>query len=90
MKKESDFSFSIDSGFSNWELGTGNYDSGIINTYHGIVSVYAQGDEECSHSTSLRFVHNGRCFVRSWKKRFSRRGIAMLAKKFSKEIFINS
>jgi len=81
-----DFSFSIGTGFSNWDIGNDDYDSGVINTINGIVSAYAQGDKEAFHSTQLRFVKNGRCHNRSWDKRYSRRGMAKLAREFSKEI----
>lgn len=67
-------------------VGGRHYDDGVVATPHGFVDVYAQGDNECYHMTSLRFIHKQMVYSRHIHKRMTRRGMAMVAKRFAKEI----
>jgi hypothetical protein len=61
---------------------------GVVFTPHGIVEVYAQGDDVHRHSTRLRFFKDGYVYCRLWNKRYSHRGIATKAKQFAKELSV--
>jgi hypothetical protein len=60
---------------------------GAVFTCHGIVLVYAQGDDEYTHHTRLDFVWQGRLYMRDFNgKRYSPRGLVTLADRFAAEI----
>ncbi len=65
-----------------------NYEDGIVFTPHGIVHVYSQGDEEKKHRphTYIRFVYQGRMHIRTLNKKYTRRGLAIMAGKFIREV----
>ena len=63
-----------------------DYLEGSVSTKHGYVICYAQGDENCSHITTIRFIHEGRMYVRTFNKRYSKRGIVTKANQFVTEI----
>lgn len=84
----SDHSFLMGRDTFNWsEVRPEGWTTGCIVTPHGIVRVYAQGDDEHCHTTSLTIVHDGRLHSRDFHgKRYSSRGIVTVAKKFAKDI----
>jgi hypothetical protein len=86
-----DDKFSVGRGFSRIEIiknASGDYDLGVVFTPHGIVSVYAQGDENYTHLTRIDIVREGTTYVRNFNgKRYSKRGISKVAKAFAKEVF---
>lgn len=65
-----------------------NFEDGIIFTPQGIVHVYSQGDKEKNHkqSTFLRMIYKGRMYLQRRKKRYSKRGLAIIAGKFAREV----
>ena len=65
----------------------GNYITGEVITPECIVSIYSQGDKDSFAHTRLDIVKNGRLIMRSINKRYSKRGLVTLAKKFAKEIY---
>ena len=61
-------------GFSRTEERDGWTDGEIVTPW-GIVSVYAQGDDEYTHHTRLDFVHGGRLHIRNFSgKRYTDSG----------------
>ena len=60
--------------------------SGLVFTKNGLVEVYAQGDDVIGHTTYFIFVINGRCYYRNFNRKYSKRYIVTLAKRFSDEI----
>ena len=90
MGKYTDDSMAINEGFSRiktvWGTGVSWLDGEVI-TEQGMVSIYAQGDDNCFAHTRLDFVFEGRLHMRNYpNKRYTKRGIAMLAKRFAHEI----
>jgi hypothetical protein len=72
---------------TSWIRDYQGWTEGSIATEWGIVSVYSQGDDRFSHSTRMDIVHDGRCIARNiYGKRYSKRGLVTLAKRFAKEI----
>lgn len=66
---------------------TGDYLDGSVFTPDGIVHAYAQGSgSSIFPHTKLDFVWKNTVYSKSFNKRYSKRGIAMLARKFAKEI----
>ena len=66
---------------------TKGYADGEVLTPFGIVSVYAQGDQQNAPHTRLHFVWYGRLHMRSFSgKRYSPRGIVTKAMEFAREI----
>jgi hypothetical protein len=61
-----------------WEVGT-------VLTPNGIVDVYAQDDY-----TRLDFVHAGRLHIRTYRKRYGKRGIVTLAGRMARDISANA
>jgi hypothetical protein len=89
------YSLSVGSGFGRTELRQmqhryADWLDGEVITYHGIVSIYAQGDDEFRPSTQLTFVWKGRMHVKSYNKRYTQRGIVTLAKRFANEIVLSN
>lgn len=73
-------------GFSRTE-DRENWTDGEVVTPWGIVSVYAQGDENTTKHTRLDFVWGGRLHMRNFSgKRYSKRGIKTKAMQFAKDI----
>ena len=85
--KVNDNRHSIGEGYSNIHHNKEyDYLDGIVYTKHGIVSVYSQGDDRFTHSTFLCFAVNGRCYTRRINRRYSKRYLVTLAKRFADEI----
>ena len=63
-----------------------NYLEGTVTTPYGMVSVYSQGDEKSSAYTRLDIVINGRQFSRSIYRRYTQRGLVVVAGRFAEEI----
>lgn len=60
---------------------------GEVLTPHGIVSVYAQGDDLHHYSSRLDYVVNGRLHMRNFNNvRLTPRGLATAARKFAAEV----
>lgn len=63
------------------------YTDGEVLTPVGIVSVYAQGDDQNVPHTRLDFVFDGRLYMRNFiGKRYSPRGLVTKALEFADEI----
>ena len=75
-------------GYLNWTPGTrrNGWDQGDLYSPYGIVSVYAQGDDRFKPHTRLDFVKDGRCYTRSFDRRYSRRYCKTLALRFAKQM----
>lgn len=66
----------------------GNYRSGVVKTFHGIVAVYAQDERPF---TRLTFLLNGQWFDRTINgKSYTARGLVTLANRYAKECVIES
>lgn len=81
-----DDGWSVGDGFTNWEPGLKGYESGLCATPHGFVDIFIQGDDKHRNHTTLRFIHDGRVWMRSYSYRFTRHGAASKAKQFAREI----
>jgi hypothetical protein len=57
------------------------YWGGAVATPHGYVEVFSQKDW-----TALNFAHQGRMHRRSIRREYTKRGLAILAGRFAKEI----
>ena len=66
--------------------GKSTYLVGHVMTEYGTVGIYTQGDDKNFHHTRLDFPHGKTCYVRTFNKRYSERGIVTVAKKFAKEV----
>lgn len=73
-----------------WDFTSADYDSGTIKTDHGIVRAYAHGDDDKSGYTQLRIVKDGEGYERRWGKRYSRRFMVTLARRFAADLFEQS
>lgn len=62
------------------------YDIGTVRTFHGLVEVYAQGDERHRNLTRLTVCIRGRLYSRQWMDRYSHRRIVTLAKRFAADM----
>jgi len=71
---------------NNHKCGNSDWDSGHVETRHGIVSIYAQGDAKNIHISTLRFAHNGIVHVRQFPKRYTKTGLAAVATRYAREI----
>lgn len=72
--------------YARWNgFGLG-YEIGTMVTPYGNVNIYSQGDDKSIHYTELGFAYEGCQYTRTWRKRFSKRGLAILASRFAKEI----
>lgn len=80
-----------------WRVGRGwsnidhnheyDYDTGVVVTPHGIVSVYAQGSDKYIHTSWIGFAFHGRWHCRRFHgKRYTPRGLARKARQFAREI----
>lgn len=80
-----DDSFDIGDGFTRWAAGTNGYDDGEVILPEGIVTVLMQGDDRNRPLTRLDAVINGRLVIRTYEKRYSRRGVVRLARQLLRE-----
>lgn len=73
-----------------WAAGTDryNYDDGVLLLPEGTVAAMMQGDDEHQHLTRLDFTMDGRHYIVSVDKRYSRRGVIRFARKVLDEIQI--
>lgn len=82
-----EYGYSIGKGRGRVSERKEGWTEGDVVTPHGIVSVYAQGDDKNVFITRLDFAWKGRMHIRSFQgKRYSPRGIVTKAKAFAKEI----
>jgi hypothetical protein len=65
----------------------GAWIEGSVLTIFGIVLAYSQGGNGNANHTTLEFVCNRRCYVRSWERRYTKRGVSRLAKQFAEDVF---
>lgn len=65
--------------------GKADYYTGSVYTWHGIVHAYTQGDEDNFEITILDFIYQGRHYRRRFLKRYSKRYIVTLARRFARE-----
>lgn len=87
MSEIFDDSMTVNRAFSRIEVRKEGWTDGEVLTPHGIVSVYAQGDDDHRPHTRLDFVHNGRLYMRNYPgKRYSPRGLVTKAREFAEEI----
>lgn len=65
-----------------WAAGTDryNYDDGVLLLPEGAVGAMMQGDGEHFHLTRLDFVLDGRHYIVTSNKRYSRRGVIRFAR----------
>ena len=64
----------------------GEWIDGVVVLPEGFVHCYAQGDERYSNRTRLNFILNGVMHTRSFKVRYSKRGMVTKAKQFVAEL----
>jgi hypothetical protein len=83
-----DQSYSVGSGSGNVAIHkfeskgkTYYYISGEIHTRNGFVMAYSE-----ENHTSLRFIFNGRIYLRTWRNGFAGKTLTKLAKQFSDEV----
>lgn len=85
-----DWSMKIDRvrGFGIEERGQPGetYLQGEVITPQGIVTVYSQGGPRWFTASSYRIVVNGRLHTRGEKRRRTKRGLAIMAGRFAREI----
>jgi len=62
-----------------------NFLDGSVITPYGMVSVYSHGDEKSSGYTRLDTVIDGRRFSRSIYRRYTRRGLVVVAGRWLKQ-----
>ena len=77
-------SFSLKKPFGRIKEHLKGWTYGEVVTPNGIVSVYAQANN--FYLTRLDFVFKNRLYIRSFKRRYSHRGIITKANLFTKEI----
>lgn len=65
------------------------YTDGSVVTPHGIVLAYSQGDADSFHHTRLDVVKNGTLYMKNIKRRYSKRGLVTLAKRFAATVAAN-
>lgn len=80
-----DDSMALGDGFARWVPGTNGYDQGTIFLPEGVVDAMMQGDDRNYHLTRLDTVIDGRLVMRSFDKRYSRRGVIRLARELLSE-----
>lgn len=86
MTKHYDDQFSVSRGFSRTE-SNGSYLDGEVATRHGFCTVYSQGGVRPGDAFSrIDFVFNGTLHARNFTRRYTKRGLSMLAKRFTVEI----
>jgi len=75
---------SVGKGFTRWSPGPRGWDEGEFLSPQGIVSIYMQKGHP-TH-TRLDFVYGGRLYIRTWKRKYSRRTIPRLARAFVRDV----
>lgn len=65
------------------------YTEGYVATPHGIVTAYSQGDADSFHHTRLDVVKDGILYMKNIKRRYSKRGLVTLAKRFAATVAAN-
>ena len=89
--KKYEYTYTVGAGHSDLRDNPEGWTEGTVKTPHGLVEVYAQGDDENFPSTTLNFQIGKRVYVKNIQgKRYTHRGIATQAKRFSKEVTENS
>lgn len=83
-------SFAFKKPFGRVEIRPEGWTDGDVVTYYGIVSVYAQGDEDSYYSTGLQFAYEGRLYGRTFLKRYTPRGIVTKANEFVQDVIRDS
>lgn len=81
--KTFDDSMAVSEGFSRIDNHAGWRD-GVVATPQGFVTVYSQWGAN-PHSR-IDFIYKGRLLMRNRNRCYSPRGLAMLAKRFAKEV----
>jgi len=82
-----DDSKKISKSFSHVRIDPKGWTKGNIFTPSGIVSTYAQGDNDSFHMTKLEFVHKNRMHIRTFMgKRYSPRAIVTKANQFVSDV----
>ena len=84
--KIQEYDYSIGNGYSSVRDRKEGWTEGNVLTPQGIVTVYAQGDKNEFHHTSLEMVVDGRVYHRQWNKRYTKRGIARKAREFARDL----
>jgi hypothetical protein len=88
--KQNDWSMKVERPLNRvWRHPSG-YLEGCVITEHGIVAAYSQGGENESASTNLQFVWEGRLYSRSIEKRYTARGLVMLANRYARDVRWNT
>lgn len=70
--------------------GDETYLIGAVFTPQAIVSVYSQGGPNFNHHTRLDFVHRGTMHMRSINRRFTKRGLVTIAKRFVRDVLVKT
>lgn len=84
-------SFKMDRAVAQWAFTRSRgYESGTILLPEGVVSVLIQGDDEHLHLTRLDTVIDGRQVIRTWRRRYTKRGVIKLARQLLTGISENS
>ncbi|GMV06740.1 MAG: hypothetical protein AMXMBFR53_30150 [Gemmatimonadota bacterium] len=84
MSKTRDDSWAIGAGYSRihrHRSESGDWWSGTVVTPHGFVEVYSQ-----EGASNYRLVRNGREHMRSENRQRTKRGLAIMARRFMREI----
>jgi hypothetical protein len=63
-----------------WQVGTDRYDDGVLLLPEGTVGAMMQGDDESFHLTRLDFVLDGRHYIVSVNRRYTKRGVIRFAR----------
>jgi hypothetical protein len=82
-----DWSMKLDRTIGRISTHDDGYLYGVVITRDGVVDVYSQGGEDgMVPSTTMTFAMAGRMYSRTFKKRYSKRGLATVAARFAAEI----
>lgn len=87
MKNEPyEYQFSVKPHFTRINsMSGGQWLTGVVFTEHGAVYVYTQGGKSTRPSTTLSLLRGDKVIIRQIPKRYSKRGLVTLAKRFAKE-----
>jgi hypothetical protein len=75
---------------SHWQHGLDGYDHGTVMTPEGTACAYMQGDDRHEPLTRLDFTQDGRHYIVSVNKRYSRRGVVSFVRRMLREAGIPS
>ncbi|MFZ5698760.1 MAG: hypothetical protein ACOY9J_08630 [Pseudomonadota bacterium] len=82
-----DDTLAVSRAYSRISVRNEGWTEGTVLTPHGIVIVYAHGDESHSHHSRLDFIWCGRLYMRNFSgKRYSPRGLARKAREFAETV----